>query len=159
MDGTLRERLAFRRQENERARNRQIVVAVNGFEDCLAAQYRCLTFEEKTQIAMRHSAVGEDPAAQVAAACDLLINACQDVIEVTGGGEQRPLGRRWSTDLVSELFGLSLPEGTTVRQAMLQAFDHEDLMDHFLAYTRAANARDLSDREQLPGESEPSQEG
>lgn len=162
--GSLSERLTQIRKDRERKRGSIITIPVEGTDGLLAASYRRLSFEEKSDIAKRHDGIGTDGSDEVAAAADLLINACQDLLEVVGKDadgkpEYRSLGKRWTTTTISELFGIELPENATVRQAMRDAFDSEDLMDHMLTYIRLANDLTKDDSGELPGESKPSAEG
>jgi hypothetical protein len=162
--GSLSARVAQRRAERERKRSEILTIPVVGFEDLLAASYRRLSFEQKGGIVHRHDGIGSDTNVEIAAAADFLINACTDLLEVTGEDENgkptyQSLGKRWTTASIANLFEMEFTLNTSVRTAMLAAFDHDDLNDHFLAYTRGVAALDKSDSEELPGESEPSEEG
>lgn len=162
--GSLSSRIAARRAERDRKRKELLTIPVNGYEDLFAAIYRRLPFEERGDVAKKHPGIGDDTTDEVGAAADTLINACQDVLEVVGKDEQgkpmyQSLGKRWTSSSIAELFELELAPKTTARQAMLTAFDSDDLMDHFLEYVRQMGLIDAQDTEELPGESEPSVEG
>jgi hypothetical protein len=161
--GSLADQLRFSREQRRQRKDALITLVVPGTGGRLAASYRRLGYAEKTMIARRHPTVGEDPAAELAAAADLLINACQDLLEVcddaTGERSYRSLGMRWTAPDINRLYGLALPDGATAREALLQALDDEDLMDHFGGYINRCTVADDGERERLPGESTPSTEG
>ena len=163
--GSLSDQIAARRRARAQKRSGLITIPVPGYEDLLHARYRRLDFEEKSQIAKQHEGLGDNPDEEVAAAADMLLRACEDLLQPDGVDERgKPayvsLGKRWTGPTIVDIFQLDeMPENVTARVALRAALGGEDLMDHFLAYMRQANDLDAADREDLPGESKPSVEG
>lgn len=165
MSDSLAARVAARREERVAKRSAKFVLTVPGFRDLLAARYRPLDFEAKRKVQLRHEGIGEDAADEVAAGADLLINACEEVLEITGVGEDgqptyESLSRGWSAPVVRDVFGLSdLPEGATVRQALILALGSDAVMTHFGEYAQEADRILLDGEDVAVGESRPSAEG
>lgn len=157
---TLAGRVAARREQRVARLAARFVLPVPGFEDLLACRYRPLSFEEKRAIALRHDRVGEDAEQEVAAAADLLVTACVEVLAAEDGA-MTPLSSGWTAALVRDMFGLGdeAPEGATVRQALIAALGSDGVMECFGAYHRRADEIVAAGEDAAVGESKPSVEG
>lgn len=157
---SLADRIAQRRKQRDADRSRIVTVPVAGYENLIAGAYRRLSAAERRDIESQHPNMEKDFDAAVAAACDGLIRANVDLLEVTGRNadgspEYRSIGRTWQTGVIVDLFRINLPEGTLVRQALQEALDPEEVLDHFAAYSDAVGYLERADAEALPGESVP----
>jgi hypothetical protein len=158
--GSLAEQVAQRAKARAKQRQTILTIPIPGFEDLFAIQYRRLTFEEKSALVERHNVIDGDARERIESAADMLINACEDVVQVTGHDEHgkpsyRSLQTRLTSAFVGRLFGLE-PVPSTARDALILALDSEDLVTHFGQYIRAVDELDRSEVEGLPGESRPS---
>lgn len=164
MSESIADILAQRRAQLANKRAKEMTIPVPGYEDVLACRYRQLPAEEKLDIVHRHEGVGSDGANEIAAAADVLINACIELVKVTGkddAGELQyeGLGYRWTADGVVALFKVELPENATARQAIRAVLDGEDILTHLSDY-HFARIKILNEGDELvQGESEPSVEG
>jgi hypothetical protein len=155
---SLAHRIAERRRERNALRAEPIVLPVPGYGDLFAVRYRRLDPSEAAAISEKHDPRVDGLAGPIA----LLVNACEDILEVTGvdqAGKRvyEPLGRKWSVNTIAELF--EEDPSPTVRLAMEKVFDEREISRHFGAYTKAVAELDKDDTEALPGESKPSVEG
>lgn len=161
--GSLAHRVAQRRKEREARRGTIVTVPVPGFEDLFAVNYRRLTLEERSEIVDRNDVLEGGAGSMTTGAADLLINACVDILEITGQDEAGepiylPLGKKWTPSVIAELFEEDT-QGVTVRDALMQVLDSDDLTGHFAAYSKAVRALDEKATDETPGESGPSDEG
>ncbi len=153
MSGSLEDRVAARREERQRARASLLIIPVPGYKDLLAARYRVLQWEEKMDIVRRHKGLlnsedgplGGNTTDTVATAADMLIAACEEILEVSGKDDNgkplyRSLGQRWTAPMILETFRLPLPPEATVRHALIVALGSEEIIDHFGDYTRECDA-------------------
>ena len=166
--GSLSDRVAARRKQREQKRSAILTIPVDGYEDLFAASYRRVTPTEKEQILDRFDLDANGiPKDRIGSSIDLLVKGCVDILEVTGKDADgkpvyRSLGKRWTSATIAELFQVDeemVGDRPSVRETLRAALDAEDLLSHFNAYARAT--RDLTDEDEkeLPGESEPSEEG
>lgn len=154
--------LAARRQELEAKRAERMVLPVPGYEKLLAGRYRQLPFEERAKIARAHGSIEDDVAEEVAAAADLLMRACEDLLQINGTGEDgKPvyasLGKTWTSDAISELFGVEAQP--SARQTLLTVLDSDQIISLVGAYHSASVAISAEGDEAVQGEAEPSAEG
>lgn len=161
---SLQSLLAARRQVLEAQRAERMVLPIPGYEKLLAGRYRQLPFEEKAKIARRHEQIGEDggESDEIAAAADLLINACEDLLQVTGVGEDgKPqytsLGKKWIPADIAELFGVEAQP--TARLTLMSVLDSDAIIQHLGDYHRASLAISAEGDEVVMGEAVPSGEG
>lgn len=165
MSDSLAARVAARREERVAKRSAKFVLTVPGFRDMLAARYRPLDFEDKRKIQLRYDGIGEDGAAEVNAAADLLVNACEELLEITGRDESgaptyERVGIGWHPGVVRETFGLDdMPERTSQREALILALGSDAVMTHFGEYAQQADSILLEGEEAAQGEARPSAEG
>lgn len=163
MSESLADRVAARREERVQKRSANFVLGIPGFRDMLAARYKPLEFEKKREIQLKHDGIGEDPADEVSASADLLINACVEVLEITGEDETgkpiyESLAPGWSPDLIRSTFRIPYP-GNSTRQALVEALGSDDVMEHFGEYAKEADAILSEGEEAAVGEAQPSVEG
>lgn len=163
---SLRDYLAGRRQERQDKRTRRMVLPIVGYEQRLAGRYKILGFDEKRDIQHRHEKIGEagDGQVLVNASADLIINSCEDLLEVTGVDEAgKPtyvsLGKRWMAPDVAELFGVEVTPQTTAIQALRLVLDPDQVMQHFGRIRAETEAILLEVEEESQGEAQPSVEG
>lgn len=163
MSDSLASRVAARREQIIAGRSAKFVLPIPGYTGLLAARYRPLSYEVKRKIQLRHEKIGEDAADEVAASADLLINACVEVLEVTGSGPDgetyETISQGWSAQVIASTFALDLEPTTTARTALIMALGSDDVMAHFGQYARASDQILAAAEEGAQGESEPSQEG
>ena len=158
--GSLSQRVAQRRRAREERRGSTTVLSVPGYEDLLAVRYRRLDGAEMQAIVERPSFDGDAQAGPL----DMLITACVDLLEVAGRDENGartyvPLGRRWTSQTVAELFELDLSPDTTVRSALREALDYKEISQHFAEYVQWVESLESEQAAETPGESGPSDEG
>lgn len=156
---SLRDKLAAQRKRLEQAREVRLTIPVVGYRKLIAARYRVLTFEEKQTIVNRHQGAVDKPDETAPAAADMLINACEELMEVTGEGSYSGTGQRWTAAAIRDLFGADLPEGATARQALMSVLDSEQVLEHFGEYILTLKEMQDEVDGELLGESEPSVEG
>jgi hypothetical protein len=154
--------LAARRQELESRRAEKMVLAVPGYEKLLAVRCVQLPFEEKARIARSHSGLEDNESEEVAAAADLLIRACEDLLQVTGVDEAgkatyESLGKKWTSDSISELFGVD-PQ-PTVRATLLSVLNSDQIVRMLADYHNQSEAINAEGDEVVQGEAVPSVEG
>lgn len=159
---SLEQRVAARRQQRVAKRSSKFILPVKGYEDLFGAQYRILSFEDRLAIATKHPGMEDDPVENVGASVDVLINACVDLLEVTGNDDAgdpvyQSLGKTWTSDSVAELFGTA--RQPSVRQALIDAVGSDDLMDHVKHYRDKCDEILAEGDKAAEGESEPSVEG
>lgn len=160
MSESLQARVAARRQDLIARRSKGFTVPVPEFEGMLALHFRLLEFEEKRAIHMRHDGVGTDPGDEVAASADLLIAACDGVLEVHGDSEPSQYAPGLSAQVVRDLFGLSdLPESLTVRQALIAALGSDGVMALFGRYSQEVSSIRDEAEDAAEGESTPAVAG
>lgn len=162
MSASLADRVAAKRREVEARRQARFILPVPDYQELLAVKYRKLLWEERMDIIERDG--GTDTAERVTAAADMLIAACEDLLEVdgtNGNGEPvyKPLGKRWSTPAIIEYFGIGLPENATVRHALREALGSDALMTHFAEYVREVGMIETEGEGAATGEASPSEEG
>jgi hypothetical protein len=163
MSESLADRVAARRQERVQKRSAKFVLTIPGFRDLLAVRYQTLTFEKRREIQLRHEGIGENADDEVAAAADLLINACVEVLEVTGKDDVgnptfETVAAGWTPDLIRSTFGTEYV-GNSTRQALIEALGSTEVMDHFGEYIQEADAILSDGEEAAQGEAQPSVEG
>ena len=164
---SLKDYLAAKRAERAGKRATRMVIPVVGYEERFAGRYKILEFDEKRDIQSRHDSIGEvgnDGAALVNASADFIINACVDLLEITGKDEAgkstyQQLGKRWMAPDIADLFGVQITPQTTAREALKMVLDPDQIMEHFGAITTAADAIMAEVSVEGQGEAQPSVEG
>lgn len=124
---SLQERIAERHRRVREERT--VVLPVPGFSDLLAARYRPLPIQDRLRILRKHQNAGEDGDDLVAAAADVLINACEDLLE-KNGSDWKSLGKKWTSSAIGELFPVAISEDTTAREALTQALTSDQIVEH-----------------------------
>lgn len=171
---SLQEYLAAKRSENQRKQSTRMTVPVPGYEERLAGRYKILDFETKRDIQQRHDNIGEqgDGVELVNASADLIVNACEDLLEITDPGDPeadppvkasyQSLGKQWTAPDVAELFGAEITPGqggTTAIQALKLVLTGEQIMTHFGRIRAESEAILAEAKAAAAGESQPSVEG
>jgi hypothetical protein len=174
---SLQDYLKAKREARARKRATRMVIAVTGYEDRFAARYKILEFDEKRDIQSRHDTIGEvgnDGSALVNASADFILNACEDLMEITSkeitgtdaAGKPiekltcQSLGKQWIAPDIADLFGVTIAPGvTTAREALKLVLDPDQIMAHFGAITREAAAIMAEVSAEGQGEGQPSGEG
>lgn len=164
MTDSLAARVAARREQRVASRSAKFILPIPGYKDLLAARYKPLSFEQKRKIQLRHDGIGEDADDEVAASADLLINACVEVLEITGSTETgepsyETISGGWSAGVIASTFGLDIAPQMTARAALIMALGSDDVMEHFGQYAQAADAILADGEEAAQGEAKPSEEG
>lgn len=139
MSQSLQEKIAARYQRIHEKRT--FVLPVPGYSDFLSARYRPLPIEDTLRIfarrqqAMPTTVVEVEPDTLVANAADVLINACEELLEKNGDGTYHTLGKKWNTATIGELFPVVIDEDNpSVRWALVDALTSDGVIDHFNAY-------------------------
>lgn len=160
--GSLKERLSRARRELEE--NTTFELPVAGYEkEGLWARYRALGFSDVRAIGQR---LEEETTDQIEGerltAAATLSEACVQLLEYKGvGADGKPafeeLGYRWSAAAARDLFGVEVPDGVDMRDAVMMVFPYpRDLLmtNHFQAYLEASMGYLPQIEEILRGESQ-----
>jgi hypothetical protein len=169
---SLRDYLKAQREDRIHRKAQRMTFPVPGYEQKLAAQYRILEFEEKRSIGARHDNAGtgnNDGKDLVELSADGLINACVDLLEITGHDEAgkpvyQSLGMTWMAPVIADLFagvqGVNvIPQQTTAIQALRMVLDGDQIMDHFEDVGRESKKILAEAAQETAGEPQPSAEG
>lgn len=158
--GSLADRMAARSRELEQEPERAIILDVPGYEGILAVQYRALDYREEFKIEDRYAKVKDGAEQTLLAAVGKLSHACEEILEVVGPDTYKQTGQKWNVPGVRALFSSrsavqALPEGASVRMAMVAAFpDEEALVRHAADYEERRGAVRPGVERELAGESE-----
>jgi hypothetical protein len=141
MSSSLKERIAERHRRVHE--NRTFDLPVPGYADMLGARYRPLPIEKTLEIYLRYQSGSLAPETEVdandivAAAADMLVNACEELLEKNGDGSYHGMSTRWTTAAIADLFPLG-EETDSVRDALMAAITTDGVMEHFNAYALEA---------------------
>jgi hypothetical protein len=161
---SLRDYLRAQREDRVRRAGSKLIIPIPGYEERLAGRYRILTFDDKVAIANRHGGVELDPG-DTSMAADYIVNACEELLEVTGTGEDgqptyQGLGMQWMADDIADLFGVAVTsQSHTAVQALREALDSDQIVDHLAAIATGAAGIMAQVEKQSEGEPEPAAAG
>jgi hypothetical protein len=159
---SLQQRVQAKRQQVIARRSQKFVLPLADYRDELAVRYKILTFEEKEPIFTRFEVDDQGvPLDKIGSSIDFLIAATEDLLEVTGKDENgnpqmTSLGQRWSTQFISDTFGV---QADTVREGIRQALGSDAVMEAFKEWTEQVTAIGKDADKAAEGEPEPSVEG
>ncbi len=157
--GSLRDRLAARRRQL--AERDFFTQPILGYEDLgLYARYEVLDFTTRSKIGQRHATAISRKETEIGgtrdAAADTLAQACVGLLEKVGeDGGFRELAPGFTADAIREYIVPDLPEGATVRQAILAMFPapHDGLVADMLTdYAERCSQIDPDHDEEMAGE-------
>jgi hypothetical protein len=160
---------AARRGRETRLASTLVIPLPAPYGQLIAAEYRILRETEKMQATRGHDVEEGDIEETVDAAADMLLRACEDVLDIINPGDPKATppvppsyqsrGHTWTPAAVGRLFGVDAPEGVTARIMFRMALDGDLILDHLTAYNKRVDAILDAGEEAAQGEAEPSAEG
>jgi hypothetical protein len=155
-----RERAAARRQHLQQKRT--ITLPLPGYEDIYHVRYRILGAREIRKLGERNEKAGlTGYDLELNTFADILINACEEFLEVKGPDEFASTGHKWNANGANDLFDADLPEGSSARDAIFAVFPgtESELILHATEYDSHLTVEAARVDENSVGESQPSNEG
>lgn len=151
----------LQQRRTELAEQQSYEIPIPGFADRLVGVYHKPPYRELRQIGERNEKMkGPEWLRELYGACDTLILCCDDIYATDG--EQRVSLGPWSIQTIGR-FGVSGPEITSARIAMLQLYKGNELMlvKHSAELFEASNgeAEIEAEEDELAGNSEPASAG